>query len=358
MRLCNGKAGFRANGINAGLRTLVAALALAAGLAAAAGSAQAADARFVLVSHAPDSDSWWNTIKNAIKQADEDFNVTTDYRNPPNGDIADMSRLIEQAAARDYDGVITTIADFDVLKSSLAKVTAKKIPLVTINSGTEEQSAQLGAIMHVGQPEYVAGQAAGERAKAAGVKSFLCVNHLATNPVSFERCRGFADAIGADMKNSTIDAGTDPTEIQSKVSAYLRNHPKTQAVLTLGPVPAAATLKALQQMGLTGKLYFATFDFSDDIARAIRSGAIQFAIDQQPYLQGYIPVAVLAIVKRDKTTDPVKIRQILEANPKFQARLATYGLQPSYGPKNIRSGPGFITRDNLDKVVKYAGQYR
>lgn len=347
MKLCSGKAAVRA---------LAVALAVAAGVAAPA--ARAADARFVLISHAPDSDSWWNTIKNAIKQADEDFNVTTDYRNPPNGDIADMARLVEQSAARDYDGVITTIADFDVLKNSIGKVTAKKIPLVTINSGTEEQSAQLGALMHVGQPEYVAGHAAGEKAKAAGVKSFVCVNHLATNTVSFDRCRGFADAIGADYKTSTIDSGQDPTEIQSKVSAYLRRNPGTQAVLTLGPVPAAATLKALQQMGLAGKVYFATFDFSDDIAKAIQAGTIQFAIDQQPYLQGYIPVAVLAIVRKDKTTDPVKIRQILEANPKFQARLATYGLQPSYGPKNIRSGPGFITKANLDKVLKYAGQYR
>ncbi|KAF1028698.1 MAG: hypothetical protein GAK40_00817 [Burkholderia plantarii] len=349
MTLCNGKAAVRA---------LVAALAITAGFGATTGAARADETRFVLISHAPDSDSWWNVIKNAIKQADEDFNVKTDYRNPPNGDLADMARLIEQSAARDYSGVITTIADYDVLKNSLGKVTAKKIPLVTMNSGTEEQSAQLGAIMHVGQPEYVAGQAAGEKAKAAGVKSFVCVNHYVTNALSFERCRGFADAIGADVKSSMIDSGTDPTEIQSKVSAYLRNHPKTQAVLTLCPVPAAATLKALQQMGLAGKLYFSTFDFSDEIAKGIRAGTIHYAIDQQPYLQGYIPVAVLAIVKQDKTTDPVKIRQILQANPKFQARLAAYGLQPSYGPRNIRSGPGFITKDNLDKVVKYAGQYR
>jgi simple sugar transport system substrate-binding protein len=111
-------------------------------------------------------------------------------------------------------------------------------------------------------------------------------------------------------------------------------------------------------MGLQNKVYFVTFDFSDDIAKAIKDGTIKFAIDQQPYLQGYIPVAVLAIVHKEHTTDPAKIRQILEANPKFKARLATYGLEPSYGPRNIRSGPGFITKENLDKVVKYAGQYR
>src|SRR5260221_12832203 len=102
--------------------TVAAAAAFA--LAFASQTANAADAKFVLISHAPDSDSWWNTIKNAIKQADEDFNVETDYRNPPNGDIADMARLVEQSAAHNYDGVIVTIADFDVLKSSINKVTA------------------------------------------------------------------------------------------------------------------------------------------------------------------------------------------------------------------------------------------
>src|SRR5262249_25039299 len=89
-----------------------------------------AETRFVLVSHAPDSDSWWNTIKNAIKQAGEDFGVTVDYRNPSTGDLADMARILEQAAVRNYDGVITSIADIDVLKKPIAQVVAKKIPLV------------------------------------------------------------------------------------------------------------------------------------------------------------------------------------------------------------------------------------
>ena len=134
------------------LKTLALAALLAAGSAHAAG-------KYVLISHAPDSDSWWNTIKNAVKQAGEDQGVQVDYRNPPNGDLADMARLIEQAAAQGYDGVITTIADFNVLQGALKKVTDKKIPLITINSGTPEQSEKLGAIMHVGQPEFDAGGA-------------------------------------------------------------------------------------------------------------------------------------------------------------------------------------------------------
>ena len=212
--------------------------------------------------------------------------------------------------------------------------------------------------MHVGQPEYAAGKGAGERAKAAGIKSFLCVNHYATNPASFERCRGFADAIGADAKTSTLDAGDDPTGVESKVSAYLRQHPSTQAVLALGPSSAHPTLKALEKGGQKGKIWFATFDLSDEIARGIKDGSVQFSIDQQPYLQGYIPVAVMATMKAMKTTDLAKVAEAVKANPATVKRFEEYGLAPAYGPRHIGSGPGFVTRETLPKVEKYAGQYR
>lgn len=290
----------------------------------------AAGEKYVLISHAPDSDSWWNTIKNALKEAEKDYGVRVDYRNPRTGDLADMARLIEQAAASNYDGVITTIADYNVLKSSIQKVIRKGIPVITMNSGTAEQSASLGALMHVGQPEYYAGLKAGERAKAAGVKSFLCVNHFATNPVSFERCRGFAEGIGADYKKSTIDSGQDPITIESKVGAYLRKNSKTDAVLTLGPTSAHPVLNYLKKSGKSGKIYFATFDTSPEILKGIKAGTIAFGIDQQPFLQAYIPVTMLVLRSR-------------------------YGLEPG---SNLNSGPGFITKDNVSTLEKHAGRFR
>ncbi len=325
---------------------------------AALTTAADAETRFVLVSHAPDSDSWWNTIRNVIKQAGEDFGVTVDYRNPSNGDLSDMARIIEQASARNYDGIIASIADFDVLKKPMAQVVAKKIPLITINSGTTAQSEQLGAIMHVGQPEYDAGKAAGQRAKAAGAKSFVCVNHYATNPASFERCKGFADALGVDYQKATIDTGEDPPTVESKVSAYLRKNPGTGAILTLGPSSAHPTLKAIAKLGLKGKILMATFDLSPEISAGIKDGTVAFAIDQQPYLQGYIPVAVLALMKQMGTHDLAKVMAALKANPKAKARFDAYGLVPVYGARHISSGPGFVTKDNIATVEKLAGQYR
>ena len=312
-------------------RIIRAALAATMMLGAGAIAAQAESERFVLISHAPDSDSWWNTIKNAIKIAGEQMDVTVEYRNPPTGDLADMARIVEQAAASNPDGIIVTIADFDVLQGPITAAVDQGIPVITINSGTAEQSEQLGALMHVGQPEYTAGNEAGKRAKKeAGVTSFLCVNHYITNPASVERCQGFADAIGADVKTSMIDSGQDPAEIKNKVLAYLQANPDTGAILTLGPTSAHPTLAALEEAGLSGEIYFGTFDLSGEIAEAIKNDVIAFAIDQQPYLQGYLPVVLLT-------------------------NYARYGVIPS---GNINSGPGFITKSNIGLVEKYAGVYR
>ena len=312
------------------LVVLAAAAFMATGMAAAPGAAVAAGEKFVLVSHAPDSDSWWNTIKNAIKVAGEQMDVKVDYRNPPTGDLAEMARIVEQASAADPNGIIVTIADFDVLEGPITDAVDKGIPVITINSGTKKQSEQLGALMHVGQPEYDAGFGAGKKAKAARVEQFLCVNHYITNPASVERCQGYADALGVKLGAQMIDSGQDPAEIKNKVMAYLNGNPKANGILTLGPTSAHPTLAALKELGLEGEVHFATFDISDEIAGAVKDGVIAFAIDQQPYLQGYMPVVILT-------------------------NLARYGVLPS---GHMNSGPGFVTKANIALVEKYAGEYR
>ncbi|WP_435102435.1 sugar ABC transporter substrate-binding protein [Arhodomonas sp. AD133] len=315
-----------------GLSAMAAAGAVAFGLAAGPVAAQQNNEalRFVLVSHAPNGDSWWNTVRNAINEAGERVNAEVEYRNPPNGDLANMARIIEQAVASRPDGLITTIADYDVLEDPIRKAVQRGIPVITINSGTEEQSAELGASMHVGQPEHYAGLKAGERAKEAGVTRFVCVNHYITNPASVERCRGYAEGLGVELGDQMIDAGIDPTEVQKKVAAYLRQNPDTNGILALGPNSAHPTIRALKDLGVAGKVHFATFDLSDPIAAAIQAGVVDFAIDQQPYLQGYMPVVTLALYSR-------------------------YGLMPA---NNIRSGPGFVTKENVDLVKELAGRVR
>ncbi len=308
----------------------LAVFAIAALPLAAATTASAEGEKYILVSHAPDSDSWWNTIKNGIALAGKQMGVDVEYRNPPTGDLADMARIIEQAAASGPNGIITTLADFDVLKGPIAAAVDQGINVIIINSGTAGQAREVGALMFVGQPEYDAGFAAGQRAKGDGIKSFLCVNHVISNTVVAQRCSGFADGLGVELGDSMIDSGQDPSEIKNRVKAYLTAHPETEAVLTLGPTSANPTILALQEMGLAGDIYFGTFDLGDEIVKGIKSGIIKWGIDQQPFLQAYLPVVILANYDR-------------------------FGVLPG---NNINSGPGFVTADALEKVEEFAGEYR
>ena len=305
--------------------TAVAAAALMGGTAV-----QAEGERYVLVSHAPDSDSWWNTIRNGLALAGEQMGVEVEYRNPPTGDLADMARIIEQAAASGPDGIITTLADPDVLSGPIQAAVDAGIDVIIINSGTPAQARAVGALMYVGQPEYDAGFAAGQRAAGDGIGSFLCVNHYISSPSSTERCQGFADGLGVDLGNQMIDSGQDPSEIQNRVMAYLNSNPETEAVLTLGPTSADPTILALEEMGLSGDLYFGTFDLGDNIVQGLRDGVIEWGIDQQPYLQAYLSIIVLANYHR-------------------------FGVLPG---NNINSGPGFVTADGLEMVEMFAGEYR
>ncbi|HUG61661.1 MAG TPA: sugar ABC transporter substrate-binding protein [Methylomirabilota bacterium] len=314
------------------MKTLIKSLGLATALATAPlmAAAPASAETYILVSHAPDSDSWWNTIKNGIALAGEQMGVTVEYRNPPTGDLADMARIIEQAAASGPDGIITTLADPDVLSGPIRAAVDSGIDVIIMNSGTPEQAREVGALMYVGQPEYDAGYAAGLRAKGDGVGSFLCVNHYISSPSSTERCQGFADGLGVDLGNQMIDSGQDPSEIKNKVLAYLSANPDTEAVLTLGPTSADPTILALEENGMAGDIYFGTFDLGTEIVKAIKSGVIDWGIDQQPFLQAYLPVVVLTNYHR-------------------------YGVLPG---NNINSGPGFVTDEGLELVEKYAGEYR
>ncbi|MEM8851237.1 MAG: sugar ABC transporter substrate-binding protein [Pseudomonadota bacterium] len=315
--------------MNAFLKTM-AVTAVAAAALFAGTNAQAEGERYVLVSHAPDSDSWWNTIRNALALAGDQMGVEVEYRNPPTGDIADMARIIQQAAASGPDGIITTLADYDVLREPIQAAVDSGVDVIIMNSGTPEQAREIGALMYVGQPEYDAGFAAGLRAKGDGIGSFLCVNHVISNPIVAERCQGFADGLGIEMGNSMIDAGQDPAEIQNRVIAYLNANPDTEAVLALGPTSADPTILALEQMGLAGDIYFGTFDLGENIVQGIRDGIIEWGIDQQPFLQAYLPIVVLANYHR-------------------------YGVLPG---NNINSGPGFITADGLSLVEEFAGEFR
>jgi simple sugar transport system substrate-binding protein len=286
--------------------------------------------KIVFVGHWSESDSFFNVIRNSAQLAADQLGVQIEFRNPTGGDLSEMGRLIDQAAASKPTAIISTVPDENIVSEPLSNAVASGIPVVIVNSGSPEIAKKLGALRYIGQAEYDAGKAAGEQAKAAQVKSFLCVNHFYQHPVSHQRCKGFADGLGVPIGDQEIDSGTDPNDVVNRSAAFLKAHPDTQAILTLGPTGADPMIKWVKDQGATDKYFFATFDLSKDIVSAMKDGTVKVAIDQQPFLQGYDAVVVL--------TNYVRYG-VLQAN-------------------DVASGPGLITKANIDQVLALAGKYR
>lgn len=324
------------------------------------GSAAAlAGGRFAFISTSPETDPWWRTVKNGTVDAAEDFDVKVDYRNPKTGDMKELAALIDEVAAAKYDGIITVMPDFGPLKSHLDAVTKKyRIPLVTVNTGSYQQSESVGAILHVGQLDYDAGKQAGQKAGRTGIKSFVCFNHYANIAASHERCKGFAEGLGLAAATELSLTG-DAKSMQGQVQSYLAEHKTIEAILTLGPPSAEATLAALKLAKLDKAPYFVSFDLSKQITQAIKKGQIAFALDQQPYLQGYLTVGVLAEWKKSGLNDLLMTKTILYSNKQVHARVSKYGLTLlTFGERHISSGPAFIERYNVGKVETFSGTYR
>ncbi len=306
------------------MRKFAKSLLAAAVLAGTVASAQATD--IIVVSHGQASDPFWSVVKNGVSKAAEDMGVNVDYRAPETFDMVAMSQLIDAAVNQAPDGLVVSIPDADALGPSIQKAVAAGIPVISMNSGSDV-SKELGAALHVGQDEYDAGKAGGEKLKEMGGKKAICVNHEVGNVALDLRCEGFADGFGGAV--TVLPTTNDPAEILAKVKAALSTDPEVDTIMTLGaPLAGEPTVTAVEESGMAGKVNIASFDLSANFLQAVADGKAAFAIDQQQYLQGYLPVAFLAL-------------------------NAEYGLMPG---GNVPSGPNLVTQDKAAQVVELSAK--
>jgi simple sugar transport system substrate-binding protein len=305
---------------------LIAVLGIAGVSVAQDDSADRSAIRIVVVSHGQASDPFWSVVQNGVQQAGEDMGVTVEYQAPPTFDMVAMAQLIDAAVASQPNGLIVSVPDADALGPSITAAVEAGIPVITMNSGSDV-AADLGALNHVGQTEYEAGLGAGQRMGEAGVTTALCVNQEVGNVALDLRCQGFTDGLaetGGTVEVLAVDLA-DPTGSQQSVAAALTANSEVDGILTLGPTGAAPTLAALTESGQLGTIQLATFDLSPEVLQAILDGDMLFAIDQQQYLQGYLPVVLLTL---------------------YQTNLNTVANEV------IMTGPGFVTQENAERVIE------
>lgn len=286
------------------------------------------DIRIVVVTHGTAADPFWSVASNGVNQAAEDMRVSVEYRAPETFDMPRMAQLIDAAVASQPDGLVVSIPDAEALGPSIQAAVEAGIPVLSMNSGSEAFE-ELGVLRHVGQTEYEAGFGAGERMAEAGVQNGICVNHEVGNIGLDERCDGFRDGLGEGATVEVLSVTSDPTEVRNAVSAAFIQNPDVQGVLAVGPLGGEPTIEALRQGGQLGNVQVGIFDLSPTILQALVDNEINFAIDQQQYLQGYLPVV-------------------------FLTTHIQYGMLPA--DPVILTGPGFVTPENAEQVIALSEQ--
>jgi simple sugar transport system substrate-binding protein len=308
------------------MKTMLGKAVLVAAALGIAGSAAAQDMRFVVVSHGQAADPFWSVVKNGVDQAAEDLGVTVEYRSPDSFNMVQMAQIIDAAVASQPDGLVVSIPDAEALGESIRNAVASGIPVISMNSGSDVRE-ELGVAVHVGQTEYEAGLGGGKMMAEEGVTKAICVNQEVGNVALDLRCEGFIDGLEG-VPVEVLAVSIDPTEVSNAVKAYLSGNPDTDGVLTLGPTAAEPTLAALEEAQMLEQVKFGTFDLSPSVLEAIDAGKMMFAIDQQQYLQGYLPIQLL------------KLHQL-------------YGLMPA---GTVMTGPGFVTQENAAQVIELSAK--
>jgi simple sugar transport system substrate-binding protein len=281
--------------------------------------------KIVVVTHGQASDPFWLMVRNGVETAARETDSDVEYRAPEKFDLEAMSKLIEEAVSSRPDGLIVSIPDAAAMGKPIQDAVAAKIPVISINSGLNV-SRKLGCLIHIGQEEESAGKAAGERMKEMGVKNAVILNQEIGNVALDQRVRGFRDGFEGPFHHvQVLPVTIDFKQCHDVIAAYLEKNPGLDGILALGPVAAEPALQVLNETGQIEKIKLCTFDVSPPVIEALLKKQVSFAVDQQQWLQGYLPVV-------------------------FMANYVKYGaiVQNSL----ILTGPSFVTPENVERVAK------
>ncbi|MFI1359323.1 sugar ABC transporter substrate-binding protein [Streptomyces sp. NPDC020898] len=292
---------------------------------ASAGKASTPRMKIAMVTHAPSGDTFWDTIRKGAQAAAAKDNVELIYSNDENA--GDQANLVQNAIDQKVDGIAVTLAKQDAMKDVVAKAVAAGIPVVGFNAGLGVWKEQ-GLLSFFGQDESVSGQALGSQLNSTGAKHVVCVIQTQGDVNLEERCAGVKKNFSGKTEILNVN-GTDMPSVKSTITAKLNQDKSIDEVVTLGAPFALTAVQAVSEAGSKAKV--ATFDLNKDLISAIESGDIQFAVDQQPYLQGYLSVDSLWLFNSN-------------------------GNYSGGGEQPVLTGPAFVDKSNVEKIAEFAAK--
>ncbi|EPJ39336.1 putative D-ribose-binding protein [Streptomyces afghaniensis 772] len=290
-----------------------------------AGKATTPRMTIAMITHAVPGDTFWDTIRKGAQAAAAKDNVKLVYSSDPNG--GNQANLVQNAIDQKVDGIAVTLAKPDAMKGTVAKAVQAGIPVVGFNSGVDDWKKQ-GLLEYFGQDETVAGEAVGKKLSSLGAKKVACVIQEQGQVALEARCAGVKKGFSGTTENLFVN-GADMPSVKSTITAKLKQDPSIDYVVTLAAPVALTATQAVSDGGSKAKV--ATFDLNKELVKAIQGGSIEFAVDQQPYLQGYLAVDSLWLYK-------------------------TNGNYSGGGVAPVLTGPAFVDKSNVEAVATFAAK--
>ncbi|MFI9168134.1 substrate-binding domain-containing protein [Streptomyces lincolnensis] len=279
--------------------------------------------RVALIAHGGKGDAFWDLVHKGAGAAAAKDGIDLTYAS--DSDPTRQAQLVRDAVRDKVDGIAVTLAKPQAMKGPVAEAKAAGIPVVGLNSGIDAWKSA-GLLEYFGQDESLAGRAVGDKLDEIRAKHALCVIHERGNVALEARCAGVKKTFTGETENLYVE-GTDLNAVQAAVTAQLRQDPTIDEVVTLGAQFALTAVKSVRAAGSRAKV--ATFDLDKNLVQAVQGGQVQFAVDQQPYLQGYLAVDALWLYR-------------------------TNGNVSGGGVAPVLTGPAFVTRTNVAAVAKFA----
>lgn len=289
----------------------------------AAGEAGTDQITVAMITHQAPGDTFWDIIRRGAEMASQKSNVTLEYSNDP--DATRQSQLIQAAIDKGVDGIAVTSPNTGALGATIRAAVDAGIPVTMFNAGGDDWQ-DLGAIGYFGQGEHPAGVAVGERLAEDGATNAICVIQEQGQQQLEDRCDGVIEgAQGIDVQRIYVD-GRDDSSVVTTLQAALTQDSSIDYIVTLGAQFALNAASAKEGAGSDARI--GTFDTNAALVEAIQDGNVEWAIDQQPYLQGYLAVdAIWLYINNGNTLG---------------------------GGQSVATGPAFIDADNIDAVAEFA----
>ncbi len=290
---------------------------------ASAGKASTPQFTVAMITHGPPGDTFWDLIRKGAEAAAAKDNIDLKYSSELQA--PDQANLVQNAIDSKVDAMAVTLAKPEALAPAVEKAVTAKIPVVAFNAGIDNWKS-MGAMSFFGQDEKVSGEAAGKRLKDEGAKKVICVIQDQGNVALESRCAGvLAGMGGSGVENLNVN-GTDLPSVQATISAKLQQDTSVDHIITLGAPMALTAVKSAGDAHSSAKI--ATFDTNAALVDAIKYNQVEWAVDQQPYLQGYLAVDSLWLYLNN--------------------RNVIGGGLPTL------TGPAFVDKSNINAIADYA----